>query len=537
MNPKLRAFLEINGLSRGAGESEAWAFYDQLRADGVDIPGIDPGSRPQIRSAGGDVPAGAEPSEPAPAEPPDETDPAVPPAEPAPAVPPAEPAPAGASNRADLAGQVRREIAAIRAAEVERIRGINEVIAAAGGVDDSLRAELLDDPQTTPDHAARRIIDHLRASNVPFGARAHAAVGVDSREKIRSATTDALCLRLGIPVENPADGAADLRGCTILEMARQALEANGTSTRGLSRLELATRALSSQSTSDFPLIFGDVVNRRLQTSYAEWPQTWEPFVSRTTAVDFRDIHAIRFSAAPDLKGIDKNGEYRHASFSEAGEKYRIITKGLMIRLSREMVVNDDLSALSRIPAAFGVAARRMEAAAVYGLITANPKMSDGKTLFHADHNNLDDTPEALGSDSLKRARKNMRLQRGLAKEVLDIQAAFLLAPVAMELDAEVLLRSTALPKENMSGGVYNPWANRFTPICDPHLDAASESAWYLLAHPSQVPTIEVAYLQGEENPFVDSTTDFDSDGLKIKVRHDFGAGLTDFVGIYKNAGA
>ena len=45
MNKKLRKFLEANGLRTDATMEEAWARYDELLADGVEVPGVDPGQR------------------------------------------------------------------------------------------------------------------------------------------------------------------------------------------------------------------------------------------------------------------------------------------------------------------------------------------------------------------------------------------------------------------------------------------------------------------------------------------------------------
>lgn len=523
MNPKLRAFLEKNGLSKGATATEAWALYDQLRADGVELE-IDPGTRPQTRS---DVDGKAEDTDKETAADTHEEEQRA-----------EHPQASGAAGSSSVAETVRAEVQKMRAAEVTRVREINEIIDVAGGVEDSVRAKLLEDSSITPDMAARQILDSLKERAKPFGVGAHSTqVGTDAREKSRAAITDAVCIRLGIPVEKPAAGASDMRGYTMIEMVRESMEINGENTRGMDRLQLATRAFSGgTSSSDFSLIFSDVVNRRLQASYAEWPQTWLPLVTITPAVDFRDIYPVRFSGAPDLLDLNEHGEYQQAKFSDAGEKYRVITKGRAVNLTRTMLINDDLGVLSRIPGLFGVAARRMEADAVYSLITSNPTMGDGKALFHANHGNLETSGDAINSDSLSLGRTTMRLQKGMAKEMLDIQPAFLLAPVAMETTADILLRSGSLPVADMSSGVTNPWANKLTPICDPHFDNADADTWYLMAHPGQAPVIEVSYLQGNEAPFVDSTTDFDSDGLKIKVRHDFGAGLSDYVGIYKNPG-
>ena len=89
----------------------------------------------------------------------------------------------------------------------------------------------------------------------------------------------------------------------------------------------------------------------------------------------------------------------------------------------------------------------------------------------------------------------------------------------------------------MSAGVVNPWAGKMTPIAEPRLDADSVASWYLIAHPNQVPFIDVSFLEGEEQPYVEEQIDFDSDALKVKVRHDVGAGVVDYVGAYKNIGA
>jgi len=146
------------------------------------------------------------------------------------------------------------------------------------------------------------------------------------------------------------------------------------------------------------------------------------------------------------------------------------------------------------------------------------------------------TGAALDSDGLSAARLKMRKQKGMQGELLDVQPAFLLIPAAMETSAEILLRSSALPQGTFSSGVVNPWAGKLTPVSDPLLDANSAKAWYVFASPGQYPVIEVAWLMGDEQPFIDQEVEFTTDALGIKVRHDFGAGIVDFIGAAKNPG-
>ncbi|MDD3814426.1 MAG: hypothetical protein PHZ02_07245 [Desulfocapsaceae bacterium] len=513
MNKKYRVFLEANGLRAGATDQEAWALYDQLVADGVEMPGIDPGQR----SAAGGTPAGLGQT------------------------PAAPPTPSQNREEAPASPDLDAAVARALVVDAQRRSDIDDRLRVAGLADadnGDFARSLLNDPQMSLERASKAIFARMKTQSKPFGNGAFGAeVGLEAGQKLRAAVTDGLLLRSGHRLEKPSEGSREFRGRSMVEICRELLTAAGISTRGLSNRDIAGRALASGSTSDFPAIFSALVNKNLLKAYMEWPQTWRLFVAIASANDFKAIHAIRLSGSPDLKGMNENGEYQTASFSDASENYRVISKGIKIPLTREMIINDDLRAFTRIPQLFGAAAKRMEGDAVYSLITANGNMSDGVPLFHATHNNLAGTPAVLSSDSLSAGRSSMRTQKGMAGESIDVIPAFLLTPTTMETDADVLLRSASLPEATMSSGVVNPWAGKLTPVSDPHLDAADANAWYMLGHPNQAPVIEAAWLEGEEQPYVEEMVDFNSDALITKVRHDFGAGAVDFVGAYKNAGA
>lgn len=518
MNKKLRKFLEQNGLRAAATEQEAWELYDRLKAEGIELIGVDPGQRSDAggQTGNGQPPTGDRGNQ-------DGGD--------------GEENPGKRSySKDELNNLIAAQTVQALANDASRRNDVQDMIDVAGvaGLDNGdFARSLINNPQVDAARASQLILTELQKRNTPIGTGAQ--IGREAGEKSRAAITDGLLLRSGHRLDKPADGAKEFRGRSLIEICRTLLEINGVNCRNMSKLDIAARALASGSTSDFPHIFSALVNKNLLTAYAEWPSTWRPFVAIVGATDFKDMHAIKLSGSPDLKGLNENGEYQTAKFSDAKESYRVITKGIKVPLTREMIINDDLRAFTRIPQLFGVSAKRMESDAVYSLITSNGAMSDGVALFHATHKNLG-AAAALGSDGLGAGRAAMRLQRGLNGERIDAMPAFLLAPVALETTADILLRSAALPTADMSSGVVNPWAGKLTPVTDPHLDDSSETAWYLLAHPNQVPTIEVAFLEGEEQPYVEEMIDFNSDALIVKVRHDFGAGVVDYVGAYKNSG-
>lgn len=490
MHPKLRAFLEANGLRAEATEAEAWEYHKQLAADGVAYNG-------QERADAAPQP---EPQRSAPAAPP-----------------------------VDVAAQ----IAAALAADRQRAAEIEEVCTVAGIDSDQVRALIASG--ATVDSARKAALDHLKANSLPIGSGAgRAQVGVESRDKFRRAALDGMLMRCGHQLDKPADGARDFRGMRLLDIVRESLELSGVRTRGMDPRALASRALAPASTSDFPNLLSGLVNKSLIAAYNEAPATWRPLVAVSDATDFKTKHAIKLSGSPDLLALNENGEYRTADLSESAETYAVATRGRIIRLTRQMIINDDLGGFNRIAQMFGAAARRFENSVVYGLITANGNMSDGNALFSAAHNNALGAA-ALSADNLAVARAAMRRQTGMAGEVLDVQPAFLLTGPELETTAEVILRSAALPNATMSSGVYNPWAGKLAPVSDALI--TDTNAWYLFALPSQYPVIEVAWLMGDQAPFIDDEVDFTSDSLGVKVRHDFGAGVVDWVGAQWNVGA
>jgi hypothetical protein len=141
---------------------------------------------------------------------------------------------------------------------------------------------------------------------------------------------------------------------------------------------------------------------------------------------------------------------------------------------------------------------------------------------------------AISDTTLAAARLALRSQKGLdGKTPIDIAAKFLVVPAALESTAEKYLASI-YPAQAAN---VNPFAGKLTLIVDPRLDAKSATHWYVAADPVLFPSIEYAYLAGNEGVQVETRAGFEVDGVQIRARLDFGAGALDFRGVYANAGA
>ena len=424
-------------------------------------------------------------------------------------------------------------------AEKERQAKIRHYVRVSG-LTEEFGEKLIKDDEPL-DSARDKIFAEMERQNPPIGA-GNLQVGESENQKFRQAATDGMLMRAGVRVDKPAPGAEDFRGYEIASMIRESLRRAGVDVSGLvSRRAVAdfvfrTKHHGSLSTDDFTNIFRDASNKTLLRAYQEYPATWRPWVNVGSASDFKTIYGISLSNAPDLKKVDEHGEYEYASLSDAQESYAVYKYGRLISLSWEMIINDDLRAFTRYPQLMGAAARRKEADLVYSLITGNPAMNDGDNLFHANHSNLITDGGHVSAAQLDTARAMMRKQTGLQGETLDLRPAFLLVPVAQETDAEVLLRSRGSTEDSKNEGVINPWYNRLNPIAEPRLDDDSTDSWYLVADPSQVDTIEVAYLDGYEQPTIDEQETFTRDEITWKCRHVFGCGAMDWRGLFKNDG-
>ncbi|MFP1496094.1 Mu-like prophage major head subunit gpT family protein [Escherichia coli] len=115
--------------------------------------------------------------------------------------------------------------------------------------------------------------------------------------------------------------------------------------------------------------------------------------------------------------------------------------GEIFSITRQAIINDDLNMLVDVPMKMGRAAKATIGDLVYKVLTDNPKLSDGKALFHADHKNIATGGSAVSG--LDAARQMMRLQKE-GDRALNIRPAFMLVPVALETVANQTIKSASV---------------------------------------------------------------------------------------------
>ncbi len=297
---------------------------------------------------------------------------------------------------------------------------------------DAARSEILDKVATNAEKT--RVSPQV---SIPLGGR-------DERVTRRDAVSNALLHRYSPTLFPLSEPAREYRGMTLVEHAREFLSSSGVNVRGMSRDEIATRAL--HSTSDFPEVLAAVTGKTLRQAYDAYPRTYVPFCRQVLATDFKAMHRVQLGEAPQLVKVNEGGEFKRGTLAEGRESYRVETYGRVVAVTRQVLINDDLDAFTRIPAMYGTAIATLESDVVWGIILANAAMSDSIALFHQNHGNLANPATALSVTAIGAARAAMARQTGLDKKtILNVRPAYLIVPASLELAAEQLVAQNLVP--------------------------------------------------------------------------------------------
>ena len=357
--------------------------------------------------------------------------------------------------------------------------------------------------------------------------KANLEMGQQEEDKYRDAMSDAILLRGGVQLENVAPGAQELRGMRVRSMFEEVLAREGVAnTHRMGEEELLRAALTG--TSSLPGILSAAANKSMAKGYQAAQTTFEQFTTVGSNTDFKEATRYRLSEAGSLFEIKENGEFVQDELTEGSAKTKVLTYGRGFSFTRQMIVNDDLSALTRIPSLYAAQAKRGINRLVYKALA--------EAKFTAKDGNLAATGAALSLATIDEARQAMRKQKNLrGEEFLNITPKYLIVPTKSEFLARQLLTSTSDPNATHYG-VTNPLMGSLQIITDAELDALDTDAYYFLADQMLMDTIEVTYLNGNQRPVIESQVAFDTLGIRYRIYMDYGVTVVDTKGIYKNAG-
>lgn len=375
----------------------------------------------------------------------------------------------------------------------------------------------------TVDQVRAAILDQLAAKNAPTGVR----VTQDEGDRIRDAVSDALLMRTGTRLDaKRAETARNFAGMRLRAIADECMTRAGIANpQYMDDNEAFRRAMSPDSA--FASILDATVHKSLSAAYAAAPTTFEAITRAGSLSDFKAATVYKISEAGDLVEIKQGGEFVFDEMTDSGAKAQLVTYGRSWGFTREAMINDDLGVLTSVPSAYVRACKRGINKAVYKRLT--------EITYNASKGNLGTAGKPTVA-SLGELRAKLRTQKNLrGKEVLNIEGRILVVPAALEVAAWELLNSTASPSGSNSG-VANVFRNALNLVVDAELDTYSATAYYMMADPADLEGIRVSYLNGKQEPNLESRMSWDRLGMEWRIYMDYGVDVIDDKAFAKNAG-
>ena len=299
------------------------------------------------------------------------------------------------------------------------------------------------------------------------------------------------------------------------------------------------------NSSTFTYALGNSMHRRLIQDYKAVDYGEEALISyKRNAQDFKSMESVRIGYFSDLPDMNpETADYDEVSLLTDEEiSYVLNQKGIIMSITRKMILNDDLRTVQQMVSRLGRAAKRTFARRGWNIIQNNGTYKgDSKNLFHVDHGNLGAvalTADSTGVTTLKNRVAAMfgQLEKD-SSEKLALTPKWLWGPIDIQATMRILNMpwiSTNTP--NPYGGLFGANHER---IITQRL-ATDPNDWGLIGDSNEVELLEVAFLNGKEepelflanNPLVGQM--FVADKIQYKERHEYEWEIVDYRGFDKS---
>lgn len=443
-------------------------------------------------------------------------------------------------NGAENADSIR---AAAQQAERTRIREIEAMCAHFG-----IEAREYIDNGTSLENARAAVMERLMQNGAPIQQRGTADVTASAEDKFRAAAADALIMRSGMQLQNPAEGARELMGMSLRDLAIECLQGEGQT--GLNRRSaeelygLAMRQFFNP-TAAFPAILDNAINKAYVEGHKNVAVTFDQWTKKGSLKDFK-THDNNYIAGPagEFLEVPEGGELKHDVFKDEKRPTRKLkTYGRQFTLTRQAFINDDIDLVTRVPAKYAASARRTINKQCYQILVNNPAIYDGTALFSKAHGNLVTTGTGITQASMQAMIMALQSQTDEFDEAITVRPATLIVPIGMAFDIYTLFNSPTINTEGNTQAV-NPlyrYANQIQVVEDPTINVlcggfGNVMPWWLIGSKDDTDFMEVDYLNGQEIPTIRRMETPGTLGFVWDIYLDWGISVMDWRGAIKNPG-
>jgi len=284
------------------------------------------------------------------------------------------------------------------------------------------------------------------------------------------------------------------------------------------------------SNVDIGGILSNVANKFLLEGFFSVERTWRNICAVRNVSDFKTVTSYRLIGKDQYEPVAPGGELKHGTLGEEKYTNKADTFGIILSIDRRDTINDDLGAITSVPRKHGRGSGLKINDVFWTTFLAN------SAFFKAANSNyLTGADTALGIDALTKVEAGFLDQVDSDGKPIGVMPSIMLVPTGLSALGTQLWRSleirdttasTKYPVANPHQGKFRVEVSRY--LANTHYSGYSAKAWYLLADPADLPVIEVAFLNGQESPTIETAqADFNVLGIQMRGYHDFGMALQD----------
>lgn len=385
------------------------------------------------------------------------------------------------------------------------------------------------------------ILKDLRSAR---GPAIHASKPVVDEEKV---TVAAMAMVGGLNVEKsyeePVLEAAHKRSRTIglQEVLISAARKSGyDGPAKITASNLRPILVAAFATHSISNVLAATYGKYLLAGFEAVESTWRAISTIRPLNDFKTVTGVRLDGGFVFDEVGNDGKLKSADASDATRTLQAKTYARMSSISRQDLVNDDLGALTQVPRRLGRgAALKFNSVFWTEFQSSNSTYYQGATAAAGN---------ALAIGSLESAYTAYGQLTDPDGNPLGVTPSILLVPKGLAIAARKLNASANMIVSSLgstSSRVVEPQANVLAGLLDPvessYLTTASTAAnsvWWLCANPADIAAMEVGFLNGQQQPTVESAdADFDVLGIQVRGYYDFGVSKGESRACYRMATA
>ncbi len=342
--------------------------------------------------------------------------------------------------------------------------------------------------------------------------------------------------------EQVVDGARDFVGISMPDLMQECCRMDGLAWPSSRRFG-NDHIRAGMSSISLPGILSNTANKRMLKTFKAAQRIAQVLCSRGDLSDFKESPRYSLTLTGGFQKLEANGELKAVSLTEESATNKLETRGMIIDITREMIINDDMSFLTKLPGQIANNCSNMIEKAFFVRLLLNP----GSMFKTANANYLAGADTALSIAALKVAVQMFMDQVDKNKLPISINPKYLLVPTDLMFAANEYTSSeyvtatgstdkTGIPTKNslLQCGLQplaSPWMKNST------ITGYSTKAWYLFADPNDADTFELAFLDGRDAPVIEyGDADFKNLGISLRSYCDFGIREQGHRGIVKMKG-